>query len=437
MIFSIVTAVITSAALITVVLFKPQIKIFNVNLSLYAYIPLIGGIILIAFGGLNFSTLIEKFTSTSSANPIKIIVLFISMSLISVLLDETGFFEYVAEKIAQNAGKSQIRIFVAVYLTVSVLTVFTSNDVVILTFTPFICQFCKKAEIDPIPYVVSEFVAANTWSLLFLIGNPTNVFLSQSYGIDFLTYFKVMWLPTVFCGLSSFITLYLLFRKKLKKPVYRSINEVKLKDKTTAVITLTFLICCTVLISVSSYLNIEMWLVALITTAVLYLTIAVIKLITKRKDGLIKESFKRAPWQMVPLVLGMFVIITGLVECGATKLIANLVGESLPILKYGVLSTLFSNVINNIPMSLLFSSVAAEIPNAGVRLQAVYATVIGSNVGAFLTPLGALAGLMFTSIVKKHYSDFGFKKFLKYGAVVATISLVFGLIGLYLSFLLV
>lgn len=429
-------AVITSAALITVVLFKPQIKIFNANLSLYAYIPLIGGIILIAFGGLNFSTLIEKFTSASSANPIKIIILFISMSLISVLLDETGFFEYVAEKIAQNAGKSQTRIFVAVYLTVSVLTVFTSNDVVILTFTPFICQFCKKAEIDPIPYVVSEFVAANTWSLLFLIGNPTNVFLSQSYGIDFLTYFKVMWLPTVFCGLSSFVTLYLLFRKKLKKPVYRSINGVKLKDKTTAVITLIFLICCTVLISVSSYLDIEMWLVALITTVVLYLTVALIKLVRKRKDGLIKESFLRAPWQMVPLVIGMFVIVTGLVECGATKVIANLVGESFSILKYGVLSTLSSNVINNIPMSLLFSSISAEIPNTGVRLQAVYATVIGSNVGAFLTPLGALAGLMFTSIVKKYYQDFGFKKFLKYGAVVATISLVFGLIGLYLSFLL-
>lgn len=436
MIFSIIMAVITSAALITVVLFKPQIKIFNANLSLYAYIPLIGGIILIAFGGLNFSTLIEKFTSASSANPIKIIVLFISMSLISVLLDETGFFEYVAEKIAQNAGNSQTRIFVAVYLTVSVLTVFTSNDVVILTFTPFICQFCKKAEIDPIPYVVSEFVAANTWSLLFLIGNPTNVFLSQSYGIDFLTYFEVMWLPTVFCGLSSFITLYLLFRKKLKKPVYRSINEVKLKDKTTAIITLIFLICCTVLISLSSYLDIEMWLVALITTVVLYLTVAIIRLLRKRKDGLIKESFLRAPWQMVPLVIGMFVIVTGLVECGATKLISNLIGESFPILKYGVLSTLSSNVINNIPMSLLFSSVAAEIPNAGVQLQAVYATVIGSNVGAFLTPLGALAGLMFTSIVKKHYQDFGFKKFLKYGAVVATISLIFGLIGLYLSFLL-
>lgn len=436
MIFSIIMAVITSAALITVVLFKPQIKIFNANLSLYAYIPLIGGIILIAFGGLNFSTLIEKFTSASSANPIKIIILFISMSLISVLLDETGFFEYVAEKIAQNAGKSQTRIFVAVYLTVSVLTVFTSNDVVILTFTPFICQFCKKAEIDPIPYVVSEFVAANTWSLLFLIGNPTNVFLSQSYGIDFLTYFKVMWLPTVFCGLSSFVTLYLLFRKKLKKPVYRSINGVKLKDKTTAVITLIFLICCTVLISVSSYLDIEMWLVALITTVVLYLTVALIKLVRKRKDGLIKESFLRAPWQMVPLVIGMFVIVTGLVECGATKVIANLVGESFSILKYGVLSTLSSNVINNIPMSLLFSSISAEIPNTGVRLQAVYATVIGSNVGAFLTPLGALAGLMFTSIVKKYYQDFGFKKFLKYGAVVATISLVFGLIGLYLSFLL-
>lgn len=424
-------------ALITVVLFKPQIKICNLNLSLYAYVPILGAIILVVFGGISFSAVWEKFTSSSPGNPIKIIALFLSMSLISVLLDETGFFEYVAEKIARKAGKSQIKIFVAVYLTVSVLTVFTSNDVVILTFTPFICQFCKKADIDPIPYVVSEFVGANTWSLLFLIGNPTNVFLSQSYGIDFLAYLKVMWIPTIFCGLSSFITLFLIFRKNLKKPVYRSINEVKLKDKTTAIITLAFLICCTVLISVSTYFNIEMWLVALITTVVLYFTVGIIKLLRKQKDGLIIDSLKRAPWQMVPLVVGMFIIVTGLVECGATKVISNAIGEKSPIIKYGVLSTISSNVINNIPMSLLFSSIAGEITTATLRLQAVYATVIGSNVGAFLTPLGALAGLMFTSIVKKYYKDFGFKKFLKYGALVATISLIFGLIGLYLSFLLV
>ena len=71
---------------------------------------------------------------------------------------------------------------------VSVLTVFTSNDIIVLTFTPFICHFAKSARIDPLPYLVSEFVAANTWSMALIIGNPTNIYLMSGTGISFLSY---------------------------------------------------------------------------------------------------------------------------------------------------------------------------------------------------------------------------------------------------------
>ena len=436
MITSIIIAAATCLLLIVAVLTKSRVKIGDFKLDIYPFVPVLGAICVICFKTIGIKDIVEKFTSSSSSNPVKIIVLFISMSLLSVLLDESGFFEYIAEKIAQKAGNSQKRIFIAIYLTVSLLTIFTSNDVVILTFTPSICQFCKKAEINSLPYVVSEFVAANTWSLLFLIGNPTNVFLSQAYGVTFGDYFLRMWLPTVFCGVSSFVCLYLIFRKKLQKPAYRSINEVKLKDKPVATIDCAFLCACTALIAVASYIHLEMWYVALIMTTIAYFVVIIYKLVVHQTETIVKRSFLRAPWQMLPLVLGMFVVILSLVSTGATSVICNYIGSSFPIIKYGVTSTLLSNLTNNIPMSVLFSSVTSEITEPIVMQKAVYATIIGSNIGAFLTPLGALAGLMFTNIVKRYDKGFGFVSFIGYGATVASVSLVFGLIGLYLSFLL-
>ena len=77
-------------------------------------------------------------------------------------MDCAGFFRYLATAVLQRQNASQLRLFVLLYALVSVLTVFTSNDIIVLTFTPFICYFARDAKIDPIPYLICEFVAANT-----------------------------------------------------------------------------------------------------------------------------------------------------------------------------------------------------------------------------------------------------------------------------------
>ena len=81
-------------------------------------------------------------------------------------------------------------------------------------------------------------------------------------------------------------------------------------------------------------------------------------------------------------------------------------------------------------MSVLFSSVLNELN--GINLtKAVYATVIGSNIGAFLTPLGALAGIMFSSLANSHGIKFTFLTFVKYGVLIAIPTLFAALAGLY------
>ncbi|MGN1096772.1 MAG: ArsB/NhaD family transporter, partial [Christensenellales bacterium] len=68
-----------------------------------------------------------------------------------------------------------------------------------------------------------------------------------------------------------------------------------------------------------------------------------------------------------------------------------------------------------------------------MKIMGVFASVAGSNVGAYLTPVGALAGIMCVGITNKHGVKFGFLNFAKYGVITAvpTIFAVIG--GLYIS----
>ena len=419
----------TSLIMIASVLFFPRIKLGKFGVSTYWVVTVVGAAILLCSGLADAEITFHALIANTAVNPLKILVLFLSMTLLSVFLDELGLFRFLASVALKRAGGGQTRLFFLLYITVSVLTVFTSNDVIILSFTPFVCYFAKNAKIDPVPYLAAEFVAANTWSMALVIGNPTNIYLATAYGIDFLTYLKYSLVPTLFAGSAALICLFLLFRKRLSSPVEGEPEAVLLKDKLLLWVGIAHLAVCTVLLAVGSYFGAESWLVALCSVVSLFLVTTVISLVRKRPPRELKSSLKRAPYSLIPFVLSMFVMIVALEQCGATDAIANFFGASYPVLKYGVASFFASNLVNNIPLSVLFSAVLA---GSEAGLPAVLATVIGSNLGAFFTPIGALAGMMFTGILARHGVKFGYLDFLKLGATVALPALAAALGGLLL-----
>lgn len=409
---------ITCLAMIASILFFPQIKIKKLTIDSYWVVVLIGAIVVIASGQIDLTTLGEKFTENSAVNPIKILVLFISMTVLSIFLDELGFFRYLATLTLKFAGASQLKLFTVLYVTVSVLTVFTSNDIIILTFTPFICYFSKNAKINPVPYLVGEFIAANTMSMMFIIGNPTNIYIGTAYSVNFIEYFKVMALPTLASAVVAYIMLIVLFRKKLAEKAQTECEQVVIEDKTLLIIGLAHLIVCTVLLAICSYIGLEMWIISLSFALSLFVFALVVCLIKRKKPTMVGATVKRLPWQLIPFVLSMFVMILALTEKGITGDIGRLFGGSNAILKYGVSSFLAANVINNIPMSVLFCPIMSGLSGAPL-MQAMYATIIGSNLGAYLTPIGALAGIMWTSLLKTHDVKIGYIDFIKYGAAIS------------------
>ncbi len=424
--------ILACAGMIALTLAKPDIKVKGLKLGTYWIITLLGAALLLAFRFISFGEVWDGLTSHAAINPLKILVLFISMTVLSIFLDETGFFKYLANAVLKRAGQNQITLFTAFYVTISLVTVFTSNDIIILTFTPFICYFAKNARVSPIPYLVSEFVAANTCGMLLIIGNPTNIYLATANGIGFMDYLAVMALPTLFAFLAAYIVMLLLFINKLNKPITGASTEVRIRQKPLLIIGLALLSGCTALLVISSYINIEMWLIACLSAAALTAAVLLFCAVKKSSPRELGRTYKRAPWELVPFVISMFTMVLALEKYEVTIRLASFIGESHTILIYGVTSTLFANLVNNIPMSVFFSSVLQNLSPA-VLTSGVYAVIIGSNIGAFLTPIGALAGIMWLSILKKTGVEFSFLKFLKYGVIIAVPVLLAALTGLMIS----
>ena len=432
MVLSIVIAAVTCAVMIASVLFFPRIKVGRISFDTYWIVVLVGAAVTVATGCISVGRLWETLVGDAAINPVKILLLFLSMTILSVFLDEVGFFRYLANKALRLAGKDQKRMFTVIFWTVSILTVFTSNDVIVLTFTPFLCYFAKNAHIDPKPYLIAEFVAANTMSMTLVIGNPTNIYIATAYGVPFLDYFLVMALPTLAAAAVAYGVLLLIFHRALREPVLATPEEVRIEDKPMLIVGLTLLILATLSLIVGPYVGVPMWLVAVSAVGVLFVVTLVISVGRKRAPALLGKTLRRAPWQLVPFVLAMFVMILALTEQGVTDRIGEIIGARLPIWKYGFLSFLSANVINNIPMSVLYCPIIGTLPEGG-RLGAMYATIVGSNLGAFLTPIGALAGIMWLSMLKRHEVKMSFGDFIKYGAAVAFPALAAALAVLHLT----
>ena len=179
MTFTVVVCAITGILVFISVLVKPHFNIGKIQIGTYWVISCIGALVLILSGSVPIKYLLSELNSQAQINPIKILILFFTMTSLSIFLDEVGFFRYLANLAIKKTGKSQIKLFIIIYALVSILTIFTSNDIVILTFTPFICFFAKEAHINPIPYLFGEFVGANTWSMFLIIGNPTNIYIPE------------------------------------------------------------------------------------------------------------------------------------------------------------------------------------------------------------------------------------------------------------------
>ncbi len=442
--------VLSCLATIGLTLHRPYLYIRTrrreLRLETYFLGALLGPLLILAAGLLTGPEIVQGLNGTEELRPFGILALFVSMVFMSIFLDITGFFEACARYALAKAKTDGTKLFFAVYIAVSLLTVFTSNDIVILTFTPFVYYFAKHAGVNPKPYLIAEFFAANTWSMALYIGNPTNILVASAFRFTFVEYSKWMALPTVAAGLANLGLLYLIFRKEIGKRIAAVTLDPReaITDKLGALLGLFVLGGCVVALAIAPYLGIPMWKIsvafALALLAILLARESYARVLRKRlqNGSNVAETLRRLPWPIVPFVLSLFVTVYALDRYGVTGLFGKHLyalsfgSSALLVLLFGVSSALSANLLNNIPMTLAFATALRAVPEAGV-LPAALATAVGSNLGANLTPIGALAGIMWMTILTGKNFRITFKEFVKYGVLVTPASLLLTLAVLALE----
>ncbi|NLN50207.1 MAG: hypothetical protein GX149_01095 [Acholeplasmataceae bacterium] len=398
---TLVIFLITIFFMVLSLIFFPKIKLFKFELHTHWIIISLGAISLLILNYVDLDTLKAILTEKSQMNALKLITLFISMTVLAIFLDEIGFFSMLSIWLMKKVKNNQKIMFALLYFSIGFITMFVSNDVIILTLTPLMIYFATNAKINPMPYLFGILVSGNVFSVTLLISNTTNIYLAAKQGIDFLSFLKVMWLPGLTAGVTGYLIIAFIFRKSLSEPMTKFDQEIPKVDRGSLLIGLSHLLVALILLVISNVINLEMWLITLVAAISLLITSFIYLKARKKSLEPLKNSLIKSPWSFAPLIFSMYVLVEGLRIGGITDSFGQFLAKFDPILGYGITSFIATNLMNNLPMSMFYELTLSSIP-ANMQLKAIYAVVISSNVGVLLTPLGSLSGLMWFELLEQH-----------------------------------
>ncbi len=360
---------------------------------------------------------------------------FIGIIILSMVLDEIGFFEWAAIKMAKLSGGSGNKLFVYILLLGAFVSAFFANDGAALILTPILLAKMKYLKMKPLPifaFLMAGGFIGDSASSPLVISNLTNIVTADYFHIGFFEYAKNMFLPNLLSIVASIGILWFYFRKDIPLKVDVSLlpeASSVIKNQTMFKLSWFFLALLMVGYFVGDYYHLPISLFAL-GGALLFLAIA-----NHYKAVKPIMTIKAAPWQVVWFSIGLYIVVYGLKNAGLTNEVALWIeslqehGEAVAVVGTGFIAAFMSSIANNMPTIMIMDIAIDHVGYVGNEAL-VYANILGSNLGPKMTPIGSLATLLWLHVLAQKGVKIGWGEYMKVGLVITPPVLLVALLGL-------
>ncbi len=377
---------------------------------------------------------------------------FVGLIVISLLLDEAGFFQWAALHVARWGGGRGRRLFPLVVLLGGVIAAFFANDGAALLLTPIVVAILLRLEFSPaatLAFVVATGFVADTTSLPLIISNLVNIVSANFFAVSFDRYAAVMVPVDLVALLATLAVLWAFYRRQVPSsyPIARlEAPASAIRDPLVFRAAFPLLGVLLVAYFVLAPLGVP---VAFVTGAAALVLLGLAGRWFQGGWGAVVpvgKVLRGAPWQIVVFSLGMYLVVYGLRNAGLTDYLASALvwlaghGTWAAAIGTGFGAALLSSVMNNMPgvlVGALSIDQAHAIP-AATRELMVYANVIGCDLGPKFTPIGSLATLLWLHVLSRKGITITWGQYMRVGlaitppvllVVLATLALWLPLLG--------
>ncbi|MGG7479111.1 arsenic transporter [Providencia sp. R3] len=394
----------------------------------------VGAVLALIFGVISFQDIPIVWNIVWNAT-----TTFVAVIIISLLLDESGFFEWAALHVAKwGGGKGKLLFSYIVLLGATVAALF-ANDGAALILTPIVIAMLLALGFNKgttLAFVMAAGFIADTASLPLIVSNLVNIVSADFFNIGFTEYASIMVPVDIAAIIATLAMLHWFFRKDIPKQY----DVTKLSEPTLAIKDMTtfktgWLVLVLLLIGffVLEPLGIPVSAIAAIGALILWVIAARGHTINTKK------VLRGAPWQIVIFSLGMYLVVYGLRNAGLTDYLSETLnyladkGLWVATIGTGFITAFLSSIMNNMPTVLIGALSIEGSEASGLIQQAmVYANVIGADLGPKITPIGSLATLLWLHVLSQKNMTITWGYYFKTGIIMTIPVLIVTLVALVL-----
>ncbi|PXW32391.1 UNVERIFIED_CONTAM: arsenite efflux membrane protein ArsB [Williamsia faeni] len=357
-------------------------------------------------------------------------VLFLAALLvISYACSALGVFDWVARTIAHRASppgggnhRSGHRLFGLVFAAAAITTAALSLDATVLLLTPVLLSMTSALRVPARPHSYATVTLANSASTLMPVSNLTNLLAFTATGLGFVEFTVLMALPWVVTLIVEFGLFCWYFRNDLEVPPGPDVLDEPGPTPRAPLIVLSATLAA---FGVSSLIGIEpVWCAVAGALAMACLAL-------RGRACTVGRLAMSAQPGFLLFVCALGVLVAGISDGEIGSRLADLLPDDtglVDLLIVAGVAAIVSNVINNIPATLLMLAALGS----GAPAALILAMLLGVNIGPSLTYLGSLANLLWRNLVNKHGHHVKVAEFTAVGLVTVPLTLVSSVVALWL-----